>query len=83
MTWLKIAAILVGFVVAIIVLRKIARMNKIVLAVIVFIVVVITGFSWVYERNEPAFLTPIVNKIAPFFPAKGSYGNQQQGGHKM
>lgn len=83
MTWLKIAAILAGFVVGIVVLRKIARMNKIVLAVIVFIVVVITGFSWVYERNEPAFLTPIVDKIAPFFPSKGSYGKQSTGGPKM
>ena len=70
-------------VVGVIVLRKIARMNKVVLAVIVFVVVVIMGFSWVYERNEPAFLTPLVEKIAPFFPSKGAYGNQQQGGPKM
>jgi hypothetical protein len=82
-TWLKIAAILAGFVLAIIILRKIARMNKIVLGVIVFVTVVIVGFSWVYERNEPKFLTPLVEKIAPFFPSKGSYGNQQQGGPKM
>jgi uncharacterized membrane protein YGL010W len=58
-------------------------MNKVVLAVIVFVVVVIMGFSWVYERNEPAFLTPLVEKIAPFFPSKGSYGNQQKAGPKM
>ena len=36
------------------------------------------GFNWIYERNEPAFLTPIVEKIAPFFPAKDSYGAKQK-----
>jgi hypothetical protein len=83
MTWLKLAAIVAGFVVIVIFLRKIARMNKVVLAVIVFVVFTIVGFSWVYERNEPAFLTPLVEKIAPFFPSKGSYGGKQQQGPKM
>jgi len=34
-------------------------------------------FSWVYNRNEPKFLTPIVEKIAPFFPSAGAYNAKQ------
>lgn len=81
--WLKVllgVAIVVGAVIA---LRKIAAMNKVVLAVIIFIVVIVGGVNWIYERNEPAILTPLIDKIAPFFPSKGSYGGKQQGGPKM
>jgi uncharacterized membrane protein YGL010W len=81
--WLKVllgVAIVVGVVIA---LRKVAAMNKVVLAVIVFIVVIVGGVNWIYERNEPAMLTPLIDKIAPFFPSKGSYGGKQQGGPKM
>jgi hypothetical protein len=81
--WLKLAIGIAIFVGAIIVLRKVAAMNKVVLGVVVFVVIVIVGFNWVYERTEPAFLTPLVNKIAPFFPSKGSYGGKQQTGPKM
>lgn len=31
------------------------------------------GFQWIWERNEPRFLTPYVNLIAPFFPSKGMF----------
>jgi amino acid transporter len=27
-------------------------------------------FYWVYTRTEPAFLTPIVERMAPFFPSR-------------
>jgi drug/metabolite transporter (DMT)-like permease len=76
-TWLKIAAVLVGFVVIVILLKKIMGMNKVILGVLSFVVLTIVGFSWVYERNEPAFMTPLVDRIAPFFPSKGSYGDKQ------
>jgi lysylphosphatidylglycerol synthetase-like protein (DUF2156 family) len=81
--WLKLllgVAIVVGVVIA---LRKVAAMNKAVLAAIIFIVVIVGGINWIYERNEPALLTPLIDKIAPFFPSKGSYGGKQQGGPKM
>ena len=81
--WLKLLLGVAIFVGAIIALRKVAAMNKVVLAVIAFIVIVVIGVNWVYERNEPAFLTPVVNKIAPFLPSKGSYGGKQQAGPKM
>jgi hypothetical protein len=42
------------------------------------VVVSSLGFNWVYERNEPKFMTPFVEKIAPFFPSKTSYTTKQQ-----
>ena len=81
--WLKALLGVVGFVAVIIALRKIAGMNKVVLAIIVFVVCTVVGFNWIYERNEPPFMTPFINKIAPFLPAKGSYGGKQQTGPKV
>jgi len=75
--WLKVGAVVLGIIVVVIVLQKVAQMNKVVLAVIAFVVVMIVGVNWIYERNEPAFLTPLVDKIAPFLPSKGSYGAKQ------
>lgn len=75
--WWKLAIAIAALVVVVLVLQKVAGMNKMVLAIIAFVVVTIIGFNWIYERNEPAFLTPIVDKIAGFFPAKNSYGAKQ------
>jgi TctA family transporter len=76
MFWFKVAAVLIGFIVAVILIQKVWHMNKLVLALIIFVVGGIMGFTWIYERNEPAFLTPIIEPIADsgFFPTKG--GNE-------
>jgi glucan phosphoethanolaminetransferase (alkaline phosphatase superfamily) len=76
--WLKIGIAIAALVIAVFVLRKILRMNKVIAGVIVFVVVTIVFFSWVYNRNEPKFLTPLINRIAPFFPSAGSYNAKQQ-----
>jgi hypothetical protein len=34
-------------------------------------------FNWIYHRTEPKFLTPLVDRIAPFFPSAGSYDAKQ------
>ena len=72
--WITTAIVILGLVAVVIVIRKIMQMNKIVIGIILAVVFVLVGFNWIYERNEPKFLTPIVDAIAPFFPAKGSYG---------
>jgi len=77
-TWLKLGIGIAALVVVFIVLQKIARMNKIVLSVLVLVVVSVFFFSWVYKRNEPKWMTPIVEKIAPFFPSAGSYSDKQR-----
>ena len=76
--WWKVGIAVLAIVLVVVVLRKIAGMNKVVLAVIAFVVFTVVGINWIYERNEPAFLTPLVDKIAPFLPSKGSYNAKQQ-----
>ncbi|MEJ1973702.1 MAG: hypothetical protein WDM96_14935 [Lacunisphaera sp.] len=76
--WLKIGIAVAAFILVIFLGRRIMKMNKIVAGVIVFVVCTVVFFSWVYNRNEPKFLTPLVEKIAPFFPSAGSYATKQQ-----
>ena len=75
--WLKIGLVVVGFLVAVLLFRRIMKMNKIIAGVIVFVGGTVIFFSWVYNRNEPKFMTPIVEKIAPFFPSAGAYNSKQ------
>jgi hypothetical protein len=76
--WWKIGIAVLAVVVAVVVLRKLAGANKIVLSVVVFLVVSIIGFNWIYERNEPEWATPFVEKVAHFFPEKDSYNAGQK-----
>jgi len=76
--WLKIGIAVGGFIIAILVFRRVMKMNKIIAGVIVFVVVTVVFFSWVYNRNEPKFLTPLVERVAPFFPSAGAYSSKQQ-----
>jgi MFS superfamily sulfate permease-like transporter len=78
-TWLKLGIGIAALVVAVIVLRTVAKMNKILLGVLVFVVFSVFFFSWVYNRNEPKWMTPVIEKIAPFFPSASSYANKQRG----
>ena len=41
------------------------------------VTVTVVGFHWIYNRQEPKFLTPLVDKIAPFLPSAGSYKAKQ------
>jgi uncharacterized membrane protein len=77
-TWLNIALAIGAVVAAVIIVRRVAKMNKVIMGVVVFVVGTILFFNWVYYRNEPRFLTPVINKIAPFFPSAGSYDAKQQ-----
>ena len=70
--WLRIGGAIVALIALVIILRKVAKMNKVVLGVVVLLVVTFIGFNWIYERNEPAWATPVVQKLATFFPTKDS-----------
>ena len=76
--WIKVGLAVLAVIVVVVVLRKLAQMNKVVLTVAVLIVLSVVGFSWIYNRNEPAWATPVVEKLAGFFPSKGSYATKQQ-----
>jgi hypothetical protein len=75
--WLKFALVVFAFIAGVILLKKIAGMNKAVLGAILFLVLTTLGFQWVYERDEPAWATPVVEKLAGFLPSKGSYDTRQ------
>jgi hypothetical protein len=72
--WINAAIVILGIFAIVIIFRKIQEMNKIVLGIVLAVIVAMLGFNWIYERNEPKFLTPFVDMVAPFLPAKGSYG---------
>ena len=80
--WIKIGIAVAAVVVVVLVLRKLAQVNKVVLAAVVLVVVSAIGFNWVYERNEPAWATPVVEKLAQILPSKGSYAKNQQSSPK-
>lgn len=76
--WLTVGGAILALVVAVILLRKLAHVNKLVLSVIVLVALSSVGFSWVYERNEPSWATPVVEQLAKFFPSKGAYDTKQK-----
>jgi hypothetical protein len=76
--WLKIGIAVASVIIAVFVFRKVMRMNKVIAGIVVFVVCSVVFFSWVYNRNEPKFLTPLMDRIAPFFPSAGSYNAKQQ-----
>ena len=78
-TWLKLGLVVAAIIAVVVVLRAVAKMNKILLGVGVFVVVSIVFFSWIYNRNEPKWMSPVIDKIAPFFPSAGSYQGKQRG----
>ena len=76
--WLKAGLGILAFVLAIVLLRKLAHVNKFILTFVVVLTCTVMGFKWIYERDEPEFMTPFIEQIAPFFPAKGAYNAKQQ-----
>lgn len=79
--WIMILAIVGGVIVGVVVLRHVVKMNKILLTIFTAAVLVIVGFNWVYKRNEPKFMSPLVDKIAPFLPSAVNYDSKQSTGH--
>ena len=71
--WINTLFLIVGGWLAIMLVRHAAKMNKMVLTMIIVVALTTVGFQWIYERNEPRFLTPYINIVAPFFPSKGAW----------
>lgn len=69
--WIKVGIGIAALVALVILLRKLAKMNKVVLTIIVLLICSFVGFNWIYERSEPAWATPAVEWLAGFFPSKG------------
>ena len=71
-TWINLAICIIAVVVIIRLWRVLKKVNEFV----PYIAAVLAGglifFYWVYERSEPRFLTPVIDKLAPFFPSKNT-----------
>jgi glucan phosphoethanolaminetransferase (alkaline phosphatase superfamily) len=78
--WIKVLLVFLVLAVIVAVLKWLSGVNRIFMIIIGCVVIGVFGFTWIYERNEPAFLTPIIDPIANsgFFPSKGAYGNKQK-----
>ena len=68
-----------GVILAFIIIQKVLKINKFVLGGVIFIGGGLVWFNWIYHRTEPKFLTPLVDRIAPFFPSAGAYDAKQAG----
>ena len=69
--WYKAGLGVLALIAVVFILRKVAKVNKVVLGIIVLLVASFTGFNWIYERNEPSWATPFVERVSHFFPTKG------------
>src|SRR5579871_2557771 len=77
--WYKLAIGVAIVIAAFIILRRLLKVNKFVLGGAAFISCGLIWFNWIYHRNEPKFLTPLIDRIAPFFPSEGAYQTKQAG----
>jgi hypothetical protein len=75
--WVNVLLAISTFFVLVIVVRHAARMNKLLLALLVTLLLTGVAFQWIFERNEPRFLSPYIDKIAPWFPSKIDYHQRQ------
>jgi len=64
----NLGLVVLVLIVAILIIKQAAKMNRFLLFMIILVTTIVVGFTWVYQRNEPKFLTPLVDGIAPFFP---------------
>jgi hypothetical protein len=66
--WINLAICIVALVLILRVWRALKRFNDYAPYFAAALAAAFIFFYWVYERTEPAFLTPIVDRIAPFVP---------------
>lgn len=71
--WLKVGIAVLAVIAVVVVARMFAKANKIIVLIVAAVVCTLIGFNWIYERNEPAWATPIVAKLAEFLPSKTTY----------
>ncbi len=69
--WIKIGVGLLALIAAVLVIRTLAKFNKIIIGFVLLIALSFVGFNWIYERNEPSWATPVVAWLAEFLPSKG------------
>ena len=69
-TWINAIICIVAVLVIIRLWRGLRNFNQYAPYIASLVAAFMIFFYWVYDRSEPRFLTPIVDKLAPFFPSK-------------
>ena len=77
-TWISLGICIVAVVAVWRTWKALKKINELFPYIAGFLAAFLIFFYWVYERNEPRFLTPIVDKLAPFFPSKDKQGEIEQ-----
>jgi hypothetical protein len=77
--WMWTGIAVAGVIAIFIIVEKVLHVNKFLLSGIVFVSLGMMWFNWIYHRSEPKFLTPVIDRIAPFFPTAGAYDSKQAG----
>lgn len=78
--WVNVVMAIAGLIIGVLLFQHAARMSKLSLSLIIFLLITVVGFQWIFERNEPRFLSPTIDQIAPYFPSKINYTGRQSGG---
>lgn len=77
-TWINIAICVIAVVVIARVWKVLKSINEFIPYIAALLATLLIFFYWVYDRSEPRFLTPVVDKLAPFFPTKGKQQEIQE-----
>lgn len=68
--WLRFGILLLALLALLQVMRLVSRINRTFLLVVFGMGMFMLFSTWVRHRNEPTFLTPVVDAVAPYFPTK-------------
>lgn len=79
--WFKTTIFAIGVALAVLAYRIYRNSNKILFSIFVAVVMAVIFFNWVYNRTEPKWLTPVVDRLAHFFPTK-DYAKPEAGNMK-
>lgn len=72
-TWINLGICVVTVIVIIKVWKGLKKVNDFLPYIAAIMASFVIFFYWIYERSEPRFLSPVIDKIAPFFPSKTTY----------
>jgi hypothetical protein len=59
--------IILALILLIFLIKQAAGMNRIIFVIVSGTVVIVLLLNWIFQRTEPKFLTPMIDKIAPMF----------------
>ena len=68
--WLRFGIILLCLLAILQTVRMVSRLNRYLLLFIFIVGGAWLMTSWVHNRNEPSFLTPVVDIVQPWFPKR-------------